>query len=78
MRVGILTYHFVINYGAVLQTYALSTHIKNNIKGAEVEIINFRINAIRFTDTLRILPISKNNNNNNNYQQEQQQQQHEK
>ncbi len=62
MKVGILTYHFAINYGAVLQAYALSNKIKKEIKGAEVEIIDLKLNAIRFTDTVRILPISKEPN----------------
>lgn len=62
MKVGILTYHFAINYGAVLQAYALSYKIKNEIEGADVKIIDLKLNAIRFTDTIRILPISRNPN----------------
>ena len=40
MKVGILTYHRSINYGAFLQAYALSQRLKE-IKGVEVEIIDY-------------------------------------
>lgn len=40
MKVGILTFHHTTNYGATLQTYALSTAIKN--QGHDVEIIDYR------------------------------------
>lgn len=39
MRIGILTYHNAINYGAVLQAYALQKVLK--ILGFESEIINY-------------------------------------
>lgn len=39
MKIGIMTYHFAINYGAVLQCYALQQYLKE--LGHEVEIINF-------------------------------------
>ena len=39
MKVGILTYHFAINYGAVLQCYALQEYLK--VKGCDVEVIDF-------------------------------------
>lgn len=40
MKVGILTYHHVENYGALLQAYALSETIKS--QGHEVEFIDYR------------------------------------
>lgn len=40
MKVGILTFHHVTNYGAVLQAYALSKVIKE--AGYDVEIIDYR------------------------------------
>lgn len=40
MRIGILTFHSVNNYGAVLQAYALQTYISS--LGHEVEIIDYR------------------------------------
>ena len=39
MKVGIITYHFAINYGAVLQCYALSKFLES--KGYEIEVINY-------------------------------------
>ena len=39
MKIGILTYHFAINYGAVFQCYALQEYLKQ--QGYEVEVINF-------------------------------------
>lgn len=47
MKVGILTFHHVPNYGAVLQAYALSKVIKE--AGYDVEIIDYRpYKAVRF------------------------------
>jgi len=39
MKIGIITYHFATNYGAVLQAYALQTYLISN--GHEVEFINY-------------------------------------
>ena len=41
-KVGILTFHDEPNYGAFLQTYALSEAVKK--MGFDVEIIDLRIN----------------------------------
>lgn len=38
-KIGLLTFHFPINYGAVLQTYGLFTYLKK--KGFDVTIINY-------------------------------------
>lgn len=40
MRIGILTFHWALNYGAVLQAYALQTCLQQ--LGHEVEIIDYR------------------------------------
>lgn len=40
MKIGILTYHFAINYGAVLQCYALQQTL-HELGYADVEIINY-------------------------------------
>lgn len=40
MKIGILTYHRSINYGAVMQSYALSQRLKE-IDGVDVEIIDY-------------------------------------
>lgn len=39
MRIGILTYQYAINYGAVLQAYALKTYLEKS--GHDVEILNY-------------------------------------
>lgn len=40
MKLGILTYHFVANYGAVFQAYALKSYLAK--LGHDVEIIDYR------------------------------------
>lgn len=40
MKIGILTFHCAVNYGAVLQTYALSEYLKT--LGHDVSVINYR------------------------------------
>ena len=39
-KVGILTFHHVTNYGAVLQCYALQAFLKN--RGYSPEVINYK------------------------------------
>lgn len=41
MRIGIITYFHPINYGAFLQSYALSSRL-NQIDGVTAEVLNFR------------------------------------
>lgn len=41
MRIGILTYHRSLNYGAVMQAAALSEQLKKRFPEAEVEIIDY-------------------------------------
>lgn len=40
MKIGILTFHWAHNYGAVLQAYALQTYLQH--QGYDVEIIDYR------------------------------------
>lgn len=40
MKIGIITFHFPVNYGAVLQTFALSNALES--LGHEVEVIDYR------------------------------------
>ena len=40
MKIGIITFHWATNYGAILQAYALQTYLTE--LGSEVEIINYR------------------------------------
>lgn len=41
MKIGILTHHFIANFGAFLQAYALQKAIQHEVPGAEVKIINY-------------------------------------
>lgn len=59
MRVGILTFHFVNNYGGVLQAYALRRFCEKKFS-VDVEIIDYRNPFVRFTDMVRLLPITRN------------------
>lgn len=40
MKIGIITFHWATNYGAILQAYALQTFLEG--KGHQVEIINYK------------------------------------
>ena len=40
MRIGIITFHRAINYGAVLQTYALQKFL--NVSNYDAEVIDYR------------------------------------
>lgn len=42
MRIGISTYHSCLNDGAILQAYCLASALKERIRGAEVEIVDYR------------------------------------
>ena len=58
MKIGILTFHHIDNYGATLQAYALQKFLKQ--QGNEVEIIDYRpYKAIKYY-TKRLIPIDKN------------------
>lgn len=59
MRVGIVTFHFVNNFGGALQAYALQNAIEQNCN-VEAVLVDYRNWFIRFTDTVRILPITTN------------------
>ena len=44
MKIGILTFHWATNYGAVLQCYALQTYLES--LGHEVKVINYKPNQL--------------------------------
>lgn len=48
MKIGILTYHWATNYGAILQCYALQTYLEG--LGHDVEVINYK--PSQYDDTL--------------------------
>jgi polysaccharide pyruvyl transferase WcaK-like protein len=63
MKIGIITFHHVDNYGATLQAYALWNFLKN--QGYNVEIIDYRpYKAIKYY-TRGLSPINKNFSINN-------------
>lgn len=58
MKVGIITFHFVNNFGGALQAYALKTVCEEC--GTEAHLVDYRQWFIRFTDAVRMFPIVKN------------------
>lgn len=42
MKIRILTFHTPINYGAILQAYALQKYVKNKFPEADIQNINFK------------------------------------
>lgn len=59
MKIGIITFHFVNNFGGALQAYALRRTISEKCN-VEAEIIDYRNWFIRLTDRVRLFPISTN------------------
>lgn len=59
MKVGILTFHRAINYGAVLQAWALQTFLRN--KGYDTSVIDYRCKSIE--DNYNIFSWNKITNN---------------
>lgn len=57
MKIGIMTFHWATNYGAILQAYALQRFLMGKYSDAKVEIINYKPKRydIRFFDFLNIL-----------------------
>lgn len=58
MKIGIVTFHFVNNFGGALQAYALKSACES--LGTEAHLIDYRQWFIRFTDMVRMFPITKN------------------
>lgn len=59
MKVGIVTFHFVNNFGGALQAYALQNCVSRECN-VETVIVDYRNPFIRFTDTIRLFPITTN------------------
>ncbi len=57
MKIGIMTFHRAINYGAVLQAFALCKFINN--MGVECEVIDYR--SIPLEETYKIFDFKRNN-----------------
>jgi len=58
-RIGIITHHYVHNYGAFLQSYALQETLISLYPSAEIEIINY-VNFKHYLASLRPYIIQKN------------------
>ncbi|WYM02899.1 MAG: polysaccharide pyruvyl transferase family protein [Gloeotrichia echinulata CP02] len=54
LKIGIITYHFTINYGATLQAYALSDFLMKH--GYDVEFIDYRPKSVRLEDRRYLYP----------------------
>lgn len=59
MKTGIITFHFVNNYGGALQAYALRRYVADTF-GVDAELIDYRNWFIRTTDAIRMLPVTAN------------------
>ena len=42
MKIGVITYHQALNYGAALQTYALQRYILSKYQDVDVEVIDYK------------------------------------
>ena len=54
-RIGLLTYHRVVNEGSVLQAACLQRFLQARYPGAEVEVIDYRPARKEWTERLRVL-----------------------
>lgn len=59
MKIGILTFHFVNNFGGALQAYSLRRVISEECE-IPVVIVDYRNWFIRLTDRIRLFPITTN------------------
>lgn len=59
MKIGIVTFHFVNNFGGALQAYALQKTISDKCNETPI-IVDYRNWFIRFTDFIRLFPITGN------------------
>lgn len=59
IKTGIITFHFVNNFGGALQAYALRRFVSERF-GADAELIDYRHWFIRATDAARMLPLTPN------------------
>ena len=63
MKIGIITFHWATNYGAILQAYALQSYLEE--RGNQVEVINYKpaTHDLKFShlfrDPRKLLHISK-------------------
>lgn len=55
MKVGILTYHRVINKGSVMQAYSLQRVLEEHLPDADIELIDYRVPSVEFRKFRKIL-----------------------
>ena len=46
MKLGVMTFHQALNYGALLQTYALQRYVRTHIPGGDMEVVDYRCPAL--------------------------------
>lgn len=59
LKIGILTFHYAHNYGAVLQCYALQQTLKKFCPGADVSVVDYKNQKIK--DDYKLIPLNKKN-----------------
>jgi len=59
LKTGIITFHFVNNYGGALQAYALRRYVSERFC-PDTELIDYRHWFIRMTDAVRMAPLTTN------------------
>ena len=59
LKTGLITFHFVNNFGGALQCYALQRTLKERCD-TDVTVIDYRNWFIRFTDFVRMFPVTGN------------------
>ena len=65
-KIGILTFHRAINYGAFMQAYALSNRLKKDLKDVEIEIIDYETEASMYRYSTRMFDMIKTQSGINN------------
>lgn len=59
MKIRILTFHFAINYGAILQTQGVVQHLKSIFPDADVKVLNYTPPQFFFYERLRAFKLFK-------------------
>lgn len=59
LKIGILTFHYAHNYGAVLQCYALQQTLMKFCPGADISVVNYKNQKIK--DGYKLFPLNTKN-----------------
>lgn len=59
LKIGILTFHYAHNYGAVLQCYALQQTLMKFCPGADISVVNYKNQKIK--DGYKFFPLNTKN-----------------